>query len=94
MTAWMIITAHVKDRDKFLANYSPAAAKLVAQFGGQYIIRGPGAAQLEGSGGAGASVAVSEWPDKEAALAFWNSPEYAEVKKLREGLADVSVLLI
>ncbi len=94
MTAWMIITAHVNDRDKFLAGYSPAAARLVAQFGGKYIIRGPGAVQLEGSGGAGASVAVSEWPDKEAALAFWNSPEYAEVKKLREGLADVSVLLI
>lgn len=94
MTAWMIITAHVSDRDKFLADYSPAAAKLVAQFGGKYIIRGPGAVQLEGSGEAGASVAVSEWPDKEAALAFWNSPEYAEVKKRREGLADVSVLLI
>jgi uncharacterized protein (DUF1330 family) len=37
---------------------------------------------------------ISEWPDKEAAKAFWNSPEYAEAKKLREGVADVQVLLI
>ena len=37
---------------------------------------------------------ISEWPDKAAAKAFWNSPEYAEVKKLREGIADCQVLLI
>jgi uncharacterized protein (DUF1330 family) len=42
----------------------------------------------------GASVVVSEWPDKAAALRFWNSPEYAEAKALRAGLADVSVLLV
>ena len=32
--------------------------------------------------------------DRAAALAFWNSPEYAEAKKLREGLADCSILLV
>ena len=37
---------------------------------------------------------ISEWPDKAAAEAFWNSPEYAEVKKLRAGIADCQVLLI
>jgi uncharacterized protein (DUF1330 family) len=95
MTAWMIITAQIHDREKFIAGYGPAAGKLVAQFGGRYLLRGPGAQVLEGGPDwAGSSVAVSEWPDKAAALAFWNSPEYAEVKKLREGLADVSVLLV
>jgi uncharacterized protein (DUF1330 family) len=39
-------------------------------------------------------VVVSEWPSRTSALAFWNSPEYAEVKKLREGLADVEVILV
>ena len=29
-----------------------------------------------------------------AARAFWSSPEYAEVKKLRDGIADCQVLLI
>ena len=37
---------------------------------------------------------ISEWPDKAAAKAFWDSPEYQEAKKLREGIADVQVLLI
>lgn len=94
MTAHMIITAHVTDREAFLSGYAPAAARLVERHGGRYVIRGPGATQLEGEGWDGASVAVSEWPDRAAAEAFWNSREYAEVKKLREGIAEVSVLLI
>jgi uncharacterized protein (DUF1330 family) len=94
MTALLIVTAKVHDRERFLAGYAPAAAELVARFGGRYLIRAPGAMQLEGAGGEGASVVISEWPDKAAALAFWNSPEYAEAKRLREGLADVSVLLV
>lgn len=94
MTAWMIVTAKVHDREKFVSGYGVVAAKLLGQFGGRYIIRAPGAQMLEGEGGDGASVVVSEWPDRASALAFWNSPEYAEAKKLREGLADCSILLI
>ena len=94
MTAWLIVTAHVHDREAFMAGYGPAAAKLTEQFGGRYQVRAGGAEQLEGTGGVGASVVVSEWPDRAAARAFWSSPEYAEVKRLREGLADVSVLLV
>ena len=94
MTAWLIVTAHVHDRAGFMAGYAPAASALVEKFGGEYLIRAPAAQQLEGKGGAGASIVVSQWPDKAAALAFWNSPEYADAKRLREGMADVSVLLI
>lgn len=94
MTAWMIVTARIHDREKFVSGYGPAAAKLVDRFGGRYIVRAPGAEVLEGEGWPGASVVVSEWPDRAAALAFWNSPEYAEVRNLREGLADCSILLI
>lgn len=94
MTAWLIVTAHVHDRAGFMTGYAPAASALVEKFGGRYMIRAPGALQLEGSGGDGASVVVSEWADKAAALAFWNSAEYAETRRLREGIADVSVLLV
>ena len=30
----------------------------------------------------------------DAARDFWNSPEYAEVKKFREGAAEVDVYLV
>lgn len=94
MPAWFVVTARVHDREAFMQGYGPLAAKLTEQFGGRYVIRAPGAVQLEGAGEDGGSVVVTEWPDRAAALAFWNSPEYTEAKKLREGIADVSVVLV
>lgn len=94
MPAYMIVTAKIADRDAFINGYGAAAGKLVAQFGGRYVLRGPGAELLEGGFGDGASMVISEWPDKDAAKAFWNSPEYAEARKLRDGVADCQVLLI
>ncbi len=94
MPAYMIVTAKIADRDTFINGYGMAAAKLVEQFGGNYVLRGPGATLLEGDFGDGASMVISEWPDRAAAEAFWNSADYAEVKKLREGIADCQVLLI
>ena len=93
MPAYMIVTAKIADRDAFIAGYGAAAGALVEQFGGKYVLRAPGAELLEGSFGNGASMVISEWPDKAAAHAFWNSPDYAEVKKLREHIADCQVLL-
>lgn len=94
MTAYMIVTARIADREAFIAGYGVAAAALVEQFGGRYVLRGPGAQLLEGQFGEDASMVISEWPSKAAALAFWNSPEYARVRKLREGIAECQVLLI
>jgi len=94
MPAYMIVTAKIADRDAFINGYGMAAAKLVEQFGGKYVLRGPGATLLEGDFGDSASMVISEWRDKASAEAFWNSPDYAEVKKLREGIADCQVLLI
>ena len=94
MPAYMIVTARIRDRAAFLSHYAPRAAELVERFGGRYVIRAPGGTVLEGGGENGASVVISEWPDRAAALAFWNSPAYAEAKRLREGLADCQVLLV
>lgn len=94
MAAYMLIAAKISDRDAFKTGYGQAAAKLVGQFGGEYLVLAPGAELLEGSLDGYTSIAISKWPDKAAAKAFWNSSEYDEVKKLREGLADVEVLLV
>lgn len=94
MPAYMIVTAQIADRDAFINGYGKAAGALVERFGGRYVLRGPGAALLEGDFGDGASMVISEWRDRAAAEAFWNSPDYAEVKKLREGIAQCQVLLI
>ena len=94
MPAYMIVTATIHDRERFVAGYAPAAARLIEQFGGEYLLRGPGVQCLEGDIADGASIVISKWPDRAAIHAFWNSPEYSEVKKLREGLADAQVLVV
>lgn len=92
--AYMIVMADIRDRDAFIAGYGQAAAALVAKFGGTYLLRAPGAECLEGRSRQKTSMVISKWPDRETAMRFWNSPEYADVKRLRENLADVEVLLI
>lgn len=94
MAAYMIVACAIHDRDRFINGYGKAAAELIGRFGGRYLVRAPGAVCLEGDMGDGRSVVISEWESKEAAQVFWNSPEYQEVKKLREGLADCQVLLV
>lgn len=94
MTAFMMIACKIHDRDRFRAGYGQAVAPLVAQYGGEYLIVAPGAELLEGTLEGYASVAISKWPDKASAKKFWDSPEYAEVKKLREGIAEAEVLLV
>lgn len=94
MPAYMVVTALIADREAFIDGYGKAAAALVERFGGRYVLRAPGTVLLEGDFGEGASMVISEWPDKAAAMAFWDSPEYAEVKRLRDGVALVQVLLI
>lgn len=94
MAAYMLIAAKIGDRDAFRSGYGRAAAELVAKYGGEYLVLAPGAELLEGTLEGYSSVAISKWPDKATALAFWNSAEYAEAKKLREGFADVEVILV
>ena len=94
MPAYMIVTAKVHDRERFISGYGKAAADLVTKFGGRDLLRAPGAELLEGNFGDGSAMVISEWPDKATAKRFWDSPEYTEVKKLRENIADCQVLLI
>jgi len=91
---YMIVIAHLSDRQRFLDGYARVVPQLVEQFGGRYVIRGSGGSFLEGGWCENPSALVSEWPSKAAALAFWNSPEYAAAKQLRADAGDFQVLLI
>jgi uncharacterized protein (DUF1330 family) len=93
MKAYLIVDALIRDREKFAA-YAKANAALVAKLGGRYLVLGGGeVTALEGGHFKGRAV-VSEWPSRAAALAYWNSAEYAEVRKLREGICEARVTLV
>jgi uncharacterized protein (DUF1330 family) len=88
----MLIIAEISDRAQFM-KYAKAAADLVEECGGRYLVRGQDAHQLEGDWPDAEKLVISRWPSMDAALAFWNSPQYAKIKQLRAGHADVRVQL-
>lgn len=92
MPAYMLIQAQITDPVRF-RDYAAAAARLVAEFGGSYRVLGGPVLQLEGAATEQKCV-ISEWPDREAALRFWHSAEYGQVRKLREGTGVFDVRLL
>lgn len=94
MTAYMVILAEISDPDSF-KEYTVRAAKLVSEFGGEYVTRGQGESQcLEGDWPDETRLVISKWPSMKQAQAFWNSERYHEIQKLRQGCATVRVRLI
>ena len=48
---------------------------------------------LEGEWG-DTRIVVHRWPNADAARRFWNSEEYAELRKVREGTGDFRIMLL
>jgi uncharacterized protein (DUF1330 family) len=90
----MIVLGAFTDFERFMATYQVAVAPLITQFGGEYTVIGSDLLPLETDFPGGGGAVISRWPNRAAALAFWNSPEYAEVKKLRAGTGQFQVVLV
>jgi uncharacterized protein (DUF1330 family) len=72
--------------------YGRAVVPLAAKFGGRFIALADRPEPVEGPPDT-RRVVILEFPSLAAARAFWESPEYAEVKKLRDGLGTVEAVL-
>lgn len=92
MGAFMIIQARITDPEQFM-EYAKRTPALIEKFGGRYRSMRGAAEQLEGAAD-DRKIVISEWPSMDAALSFWNSDEYAEVRKFREGAAEIDVNLV
>jgi uncharacterized protein (DUF1330 family) len=91
MTVFMIVHAEITGREAFKA-YAAQALPLMESFGGRRVaVSEP--VYLEGAA-VGSRAAVYEWDSREAAEAFWSSPDYARVRSLRENAGTLLVTLI
>lgn len=91
MAAFLIVYARIDDPDRFAA-YVEAVQPLIARHGGKLVGRGVPPVVLEGDW-PWTTVGVLTFPSTEAARTFWDSPEYVEVKKLRQGASEFQVVL-
>jgi len=92
MPAYLVVEAILTNPKEFIG-YTKAVPPLVTRFGGEYIALGGESESLEGDWGA-TKIVLHKWPSMDAARQFWNSDEYTEAKKLREGAGTFRVMLV
>ncbi len=90
MAYYLLIEAEVLDPDRY-AVYREAVTPVIAQYGGRFLVRGGEVEVFEGKYN-GRRRVVIEFDSKSAARGFWDSPEYAPIKLLREGAGLGSVI--
>ena len=87
MAGYLIANLEITDPEGF-EEYRRQVAPIIARFGGRYIVRGAQVEVLEGRHD-GRRLVLFEFPSMDAIRRFWNSPEYAKVKPLRDNAAEV-----
>jgi uncharacterized protein (DUF1330 family) len=90
MTAYVTVHATPKDTEKLQAYGALAAPTLVA-YGGKFVARGP--CEVLSGEHAHKVMVVLEFPDKDAARRWYNSPEYqAAIPTRLEAMDSVFIL--
>jgi len=92
MPAYLIVETDVFDPEQY-ERYKEAAPPAIAAHGGRYLARGGELAVLEGDWEP-KRVVVLEFPDLETAKRFYDSEQYREARKLREGAAKLRIVAV
>jgi uncharacterized protein (DUF1330 family) len=91
MPAFIISDLTVKDAAA-IEIYRTRAVASIAQHGGRYLMRGGTVERLEGDWSP--NLVVVEFPDREAAQAWYRSPEYAAALQVRDAALTRNLILI
>ncbi len=82
MNYYCVAELDVTDQS-WVPEYVREVTRLVERHGGRYLARTPKVEKLEGAGEVPQIFLIIEWPSREAALAFYESEEYAPYLKSR-----------
>ena len=92
MPAYLISLVDVSDMDAY-QEYGKRAPAAHQKFGAKILARGGRSLGLEGDPPPG-RIVILEFESLEQAQAFYDSPEYQEAKKYREGVADMRMMVV
>lgn len=81
----------VHDADAY-EDYKKANAVAFAKYGARFVVRGGQQEVVEGQ--AHPRSVVIEFPSYEAAVACYNSPEYAKAIAIRTDVADTNLIIV
>ena len=92
MAAYVVYQGEVLDPERYDEYKTKGAASILAA-GGRYLVRGGDVEVLEGEPPAGRTV-VLEFPTMQAAIDWYRSDEYTEIRKIREGAARARMYVV
>jgi len=92
MAVYLIAQVDIHDMDVFM-NYQDKAKTTIEAAGGKMLVRNAVPEAVEGSAD-GRKVVMLEFPTAAIAGKWFQSPEYLEVAKIREGKADVEAVMV
>jgi uncharacterized protein (DUF1330 family) len=92
MAAYIVAQLKVRDPAAF-QRYREAVTPLVDQFGGRFRVRG-GELEVQEGDWPWPRLVIIEFPSKDAARLFYESPEYQKILPLRQASADGTVAFV
>lgn len=92
MPAYIAVQVDVHDPETY-EGYKPLVPATLEAYGGRFIVRGGATTTLEGDWNPSRFV-ILEFPSVEKARSWWDSPEYADAKALRQSSATTQMLLV
>jgi uncharacterized protein (DUF1330 family) len=92
MPAYVIVETDVHDPEQY-ERYKAASPDAVHAGGGSFVVRGGELAVLEGDWDP-ARLVVLEFADLDAAKRWYESAHYQEVKRLRDGAANLRMVAV
>jgi uncharacterized protein (DUF1330 family) len=90
--AYVIADVDIDDPDTY-KEYTAGVPASLAPYGGRFVVRGGAYEVLEGAWEPG-RVVVIEFPDRDAALGWWNSDDYTELVKIRRSASTARILVV
>jgi uncharacterized protein (DUF1330 family) len=92
MAAYIIANVSIRDQDRY-DEYRRQVPAVIEKYGGRYLVRGGACWVLEGEHQPHRLVII-EFESQAAARQFYESPEYQPLKRLRQDVADSSIVLV
>ncbi len=91
MRGYVVVNITVRDSARY-EEYRRLATPTVSAYGGRYVARG-GAVDVREGRWSPTRLVILEFPSVERARAWWDSPEYAPAKAIRQSCADTQLVI-
>lgn len=92
MAAYIIVDVSIRDPHTY-QRYKELVPPSIAKYGGRFVVRGGDTTTLEG-GWDPERIVILEFADAATARRWYESPEYAEAKALRQSCSSARMLLV